>query len=320
MTAGLDLALRVADVRRITPAIRSIWLERADGGPLPKAAPGAHIRVGLPDGDHRCYSLVDFAPDARPLQRWRLGVRLDAEGGGGSRYMHALEPGAALRASAPRDEFPLEPGLRPILFLAGGIGVTPLISLAAHARLQGRGVAFHYAARSAGDHAFRAELKELLAAALFLHADDDPGSRLDLTSVLAAAPPEALVYACGPARMIAAVRESLARLGREEALRFELFAAPAAQAGDAAFEVVAARSGVSVTVAADQTIAAALAAAGLDPLLDCGRGECGVCQVRVLEGAPDHRDQVLTAAERASGEVMQICVSRAHGPRLVLDL
>lgn len=322
--SAFDLALRVRAVETAAPLVRSIVLEAAQGGALPGYAPGAHLRIRLPEGDHRCYSLVSFDGDPAALaapQTYRLGVRLDEAGGGGSRHMHGLTPGDLVAADAPRADFALAEGEEPVVFLAGGIGVTPLTTMAARCVAQGRAFRFHYSGRRRDQLAFVAELAALAPRALSLHADDEPDSRLDLATVLAAAEPKAQIYVCGPLGMIDAVIAEAARQGRPaDTVRFELFSAPVGRAGDTGFQVVAASSGRTFQVAAGQTILEALTAAGEDPLFDCGRGECGVCQVAVVEGVPDHRDHVLTQAERDRGDVIQICVSRSKTPRLVLDL
>lgn len=323
--AGLtDLTLRVSSVETAAPLVRSIMLQAAGGEALPGYTPGAHLQVRLPDGGHRCYSLVSFDLDpatARTPDTYRLGVRLDEVGSGGSRFMHALRPGQLIQASTPRNEFQLIESEAPVLFLAGGIGVTPLATMAARCVTQGRAFRFHYSGRSRGQLAFTGELAALASTSLTLHADDEPAHALDLAAVLATAEPASHIYVCGPLGMIDAVIAEAARQGRpRDHIHFEIFSTPDARADDDAFDVVIASSGRTIRVDAGQTILDALTAAGEDPLSDCGRGECGVCQVAVIEGVPDHRDHVLTDAERRDGKVMQICVSRSKSPRLVLDL
>ena len=179
--------LVVESVRRDTPLIRSFVLRAADGRPLPEIDPGAHLRVALPDGRDRPYSLVAL-PELEVTGKWALGVRLEDPGQGGSRYMHSLVPGDRLRTSAPINNFPLfiDP-MAPVL-IAGGIGVTPLVSMAAKLARHNRSFALHYAARSRDHFAFLSELREICGARLSLHPDDEPDHALDIPVLIASLP------------------------------------------------------------------------------------------------------------------------------------
>lgn len=323
-TEKAELRLKVVATKAETPLIRVIELVAADGAPLPGFAAGSHIKVRLPDGGERHYSLVNWSllPSAmREPKVYRLGVRLEEASKGGSRYMHELNVGDMVTASAPANNFPLVPTDKQVVLLAGGIGVTPIISMVAALKSQGHPFRFVYAGRSRGQLAFLEEIQALAGPDLELHADDEAGRFFDVPALMVSLGNREQLYLCGPTPMIEAAREASKRLawppGR---LNFEVFAAPAMQFGDGAFEVVVKSSGQSFQVPPGKTILDVLIEAGLDPLHDCKRGECGVCQVGVIEGVPDHRDFILSDAERASGKAMQICISRARSAKIVLDL
>ena len=323
------LTLQIVQARLLNPLIRELRLRAPDGGALPPFEPGAHLRVQvrLPDGssDWRAYSLIRFDDEksAAPTE-YRIAVRLEAQGRGGSRFMHdvaALAEGGLLQVEPPKNDFALQAHAGCVWLLAGGIGVTPLIAMAARRRAQGLPVRMFYAGRSRAQLAYLDELQALLGPDLQLHLDDEAGAPPDIAALLAGMGAQDALYVCGPAPMLEAAQAQAAALGWPPGrLHFEVFNAPAAQQGDHAFELVLAASGRTLQVGAEQTILQCLIDAGCDPIFDCQRGECGVCAAPVLEGEIDHRDFVLTAREKAEGTVIQTCVSRAKGTRLVLDL
>lgn len=323
------LRLRVAEAQALNPLIRLLRLRADDGAALPGYTAGAHLRVRVTNAagveDWRHYSLVNFstAPGATeaPLE-YVIAVRLEAGGRGGSRHMHErVAAGDWLTVEAPKNDFPLDGRDARRVLVAGGIGVTPLASMAAHCRAEGVPVRMVYAGRERAQMALLPELQALLGDDLRLHADAEAGAPLDVAALLDGCTPEDRLYVCGPQPMLDAVRAAArARGWPDERVRFELFAPPAAEAGDAAFELVLAQSGRSLEVPADKSILDCLIDAGCDPMFDCRRGECGVCAADVIEGEIDHRDHVLSESERAAGKVIHICVSRCKGPRLVLDL
>lgn len=322
------IKVQVAQVQALNPLVRCLTLRASDGRALPGFSAGAHVqvRVTLPDGatDWRHYSLIDLGGDpadrGAPAQ-YTIAVRREDQGRGGSRFMHALQEGDALTIEPPRNDFPLGEHTGRTVLVAGGIGVTPLISMAARCRAQGRPVRMVYAGRSRELMAFLPELQGLLGDALTVHADTEAGAPLDMAALIDGCEASDRLYVCGPQPMLDAVlAQAQARGWPSERVHFELFSAPRAQAGDQAFEVVLAQSGKTCTVPADQTLLDCLIDQGCDPLFDCKRGECGVCAVPVLEGEVDHRDHVLSASEKAASKVIQICISRAKGRRLVLDL
>ncbi|HYP69236.1 MAG TPA: PDR/VanB family oxidoreductase, partial [Variovorax sp.] len=327
--APATLKMRVTEARSLNPLIRMLRLAAEDGAALPGYTAGAHIRVQvlLPDGkqDWRHYSLINPVADASATAapaEYVIAVRREDEGRGGSRFMHqGLQAGSSLLIEVPKNDFPIHAANTRTVLLAGGIGVTPLISMAASRKVQGLPVQMHYAGRSRELMAFLPELSDLLGDELRVHTDAEAGAPLDIAAVLNGCSAQDQLYVCGPKVMLDAVLAATqARGWAGERVHFELFTEPVVEEGDHAFEVVLAQSGKTLTVPADQTILDCLIEHGCDPMFDCKRGECGVCATPVMEGEIDHRDYVLTAREKAEGTVMQICISRAKGARLVLDI
>jgi vanillate O-demethylase ferredoxin subunit len=309
--------------------IRRFRLHAEAGGALPGFTAGAHVRVPvtLADGsrDWRHYSLVDFDPTPGATDAPReyvIAVRREDPGRGGSRWMHEhVAEGDRLAIEPPKNEFVLGAHAGAAVLLAGGIGVTPLTAMAAARRAAGLPVRMVYAGRSRALMAFVPELQALLGADLALHVDDEAGAPLDVAAIVDACAPDDQLYVCGPGPMLEAVqRETAARGWARERVHFEVFAPAAHEAGDGAFELVLAQSGRSLTVPADKTILEVLEEAGCDPISDRRRGECGVCAQPVMDGEIEHRDFVLTRREKDAGNGIQVCVSRAMGRRLVLDL
>ena len=315
--------VRVAEVSAATPQIRRLRLAHPRGEPLPSWEAGAHVKVRLPDGDERSYSLIDASGDQSGMTRphvYRLGVRLEEASKGGSKFMHSLKVGDTISVSLPSNNFPLEQTTKPIVLLAGGIGVTPIISMATTLVAGGRDFRFIYAGRCRQHMAFLPEIEALAGPRLTLHIDDTAGI-LDVRGLMASLTAGEPLYLCGPTAMLDAALSCARELGWDKSrLRFEIFAAAAPVAGDRPFEVVLKNSGRSYVVPAGKSILDVLIEAGEDPMHDCKRGDCGICQVGVIEGVPDHRDYILSDAEKAAGKLMQICVSRSKSPRLVIDL
>ena len=323
------LQLRVAEARELNALIRLIRLRADDGSTLPGYTAGAHLRVQveLPDGntDWRHYSLINFSTRSDACDsptEYVIAVRREDPGRGGSRYMHKrVKAGQLLQVEPPKNEFELreEPGCA--VLVAGGIGITPLASMAAQRVAQGAPVRMHYAGRSRELMAFLPELQALLGASLHLHVDTEAGAPMDVKALLDGCAATDQLYVCGPKPMLDAVLAATqARNWSRDRVHFEVFTPPVVEAGDHAFEVVLAQSGRSLTVPPDKSILDCLIAAGCDPMFDCQRGECGVCAVPVIEGEIDHRDYVLSESEKREGKLMQVCVSRCKGKRLVLDL
>jgi ferredoxin-NADP reductase len=319
-----SMNLTVTEISIATEQVRVIRLARPGGEPLPSWEPGSHIKINVPGDDTRSYSLVNSSSDPAATLRpnfYLLGIRLEEQSRGGSRFMHQLQVGDRLTVSQPANNFPLLPSEREVVLVAGGIGVTPILSMAAALAAGGRPHRVVYAGRSRSQLAFLDDMQRVAHDRLTIHADDERGSLFDMRALMSGLVADEPLYVCGPTPMIDAAVALAQELDWPEGrLRFEIFAAVAPQSGDSDFDVVLKNSGRTFRVPASKTILDVLLEAGEDPLYDCKRGDCGICRVDVLEGIPDHRDYVLTKAERASNKLMQICISRSKTQRLVLDL
>lgn len=315
------IEVRVASRAQVAQDIVRLDLVSPEGGDLPPFEAGAHIDLFLGNGLTRQYSLCN---DPADRGRYRIAVLREPASRGGSTFVHeTLSEGATLRIGAPRNLFALDETAEEHLLFAGGVGVTPILAMALRLHALGHPFVFHYCARDRSRAAFLDEL----AAAPFAHAvrlsfDAEPRTRLDLDSALADPVPGRRLYVCGPGGFMAHVIDgALARGWPPEQIRKEHFAAPSAPEGkNRAFELVIASTGQVVPVAADQTAAQALEAAGVFVPVSCEQGVCGTCLTRVTGGQPDHRDAFQTDDERAANDQFTPCCSRALSPRLVLDL
>jgi vanillate O-demethylase ferredoxin subunit len=316
--------LRRVRIARKAPEARDICsfeLVAVDGGALPSFTAGAHIDVHLDGGVVRQYSLCNHP---RETDRYLIAVLLEPASRGGSSRMHALRQGDELEISAPRNHFALVPDARRHLLLAGGIGITPIVCMAEQLASEGAAFELRYCTRSATRTAFlqRIRLSSFDAKVHIHHDDGAAAQKLDLPGVVASPQSGDHLYVCGPGGFIDAVLAAARAAGwPSQALHREYFAAGATSAADdRAFEVQLHSSGALIRVAPDQSVVAALAAAGIEVPVSCEQGVCGTCLTRVLEGTPDHRDMYLTDEERARGDQFTPCCSRSKSPRLVLDL
>jgi ferredoxin-NADP reductase len=309
---------RIVALRDLTPAIRLI--EIAPAGRLAEPwQPGAHIDVGVMVGDRpetRSYSLVGRGEAGL----YRIAVRRAPDSRGGSAYMHGLKPGQALKISNPQNLFEIDWHAPEALLIAGGIGITPIIGMAEAIVGHGTPMRLAYCGKRRADMAFVDDLEARFGDHLSLHVSDE-GSRIDVYGAIAALGPDSACYVCGPMCLLEAVRAAWAKTGRLPArLHFETFGSSGHFAAEP-FEVLVPRHDVRVTVGTGETLLQALRGAGIDVLADCERGECGLCTLEVIEveGAIDHRDVFLSEEQKASGDRLCACVSRAIGGRLVLD-
>ncbi|WP_417678743.1 cytochrome P450/oxidoreductase [Pseudodonghicola sp.] len=310
--------VRVAQVRQEAEGIVGLTLEDAKGRPLPRWSAGAHVELVL-DGYDRKYSLCGRA-DA---SGYDLAILREEEGRGGSRYIHDhLREGMELRLRGPSNLFRLDEEAPAHVLIAGGIGITPIIAMADRLKALGKPYAIHYCGRSRATMALLDRFEADHGAHLQVHTTDD-GTRADLAAIVAALPEGGQIYCCGPERMITAL-EDLTADRPEGTFHFEHFSAhdtgldPEKEQG---FEVELKDSGLTLQVAADQTLLDAILAAGIDVASDCCEGLCGSCEVTVIEGDIDHRDMVLTRGERAENRRMMTCCSRAkNGGRIKLAL
>ena len=311
----VTLGIRAKDT--IADGVVSLTLAHPDGGRLPDWTPGSHIDLVLPEGTTRQYSLCG---DRWDPYTYRIAVLREPAGRGGSAYVHdRLAPGDLVGVGGPRNHFPLVPADR-YLFIAGGIGITPLLPMIHQAELMGADWQLLYGGRSRASMAFREELSAAHGDRVHISPQDECGL-LDLAPWLGTPDPGTKVYCCGPAPLLAAVEQTCAAWP-PYSLRTERFTAgplpePVHQT---AFEVELRRTGRTVTVMPDTSVLHAVRQVGADVLSSCEQGTCGTCLTPVLEGTPDHRDSILADHERAANDCMLPCVSRSRGDRLVLDL
>ena len=306
-----DFKLIVEEQRVVAEGVVALVLARPDGAPLPEWAPGAHVDLVLDNGLTRQYSLCGDPADRR---RWEIAVLREPDGRGGSAFVHErLTPGAVVGAAGPRNHFALVDAAHH-LFIAGGIGITPILPmLRAASSWQ-----LVYGGRKRASMAFLDRLAPY-GDRVSVRPQDETGL-LDLDTLLGTPRADTAVYCCGPEPLLAAVEERCARWP-SGALHVERFTPKAVDtSNDAAFEVVLRNCGRTLTVPPGASILSVVEDAGITVLSSCQEGTCGTCETGVLSGTPDHRDSVLTEAERAEADVMMICVSRSRSPRLVLDL
>ncbi|TQC46107.1 oxidoreductase [Rhodococcus sp. WS4] len=321
MRNSFDVAELTAIVTRrkvLTDEIVELELRSVDGQDLPAWDPGSHIELVLSESMVRQYSLCGD-PDDRSC--WRIAVLLEVDGRGGSRRIHEeLHEGSTVAVRGPRNLFPLRPS-RNYVFIAGGIGITPMLPMISAAAKAGARWSIHYGGRSLRSMAFAEQLSGMNGADVWLYPQDEVGV-IDLDSALGEPDSVTLIYCCGPEPLLRAVEDQCRSSWPSDALCVERFSPKNIDdsANNDSFEVELMQSGVTVTVNPGQSILTALEEVGAPVLASCMEGTCATCEVAVLEGVADHRDSVLTEREREANKTMMICVSRAVGSRIVLDL
>jgi len=315
----MDVVVRSAE--SVAPRIKSFELADPAGAPLPPFTAGAHVDVTLPNGLVRSYSLLN---DSRERHRYVIAVLHEEAGGGGSAWVHeSLKPGDTVAISAPQNRFEIDEGGDHNILIAGGIGITPILSMAERFDELGIDYELIYCSRSREDAAFCAHIEERHGDRATLHHDGGLRERsLDVDALLGVREPGTHVYVCGPPGLISAVRTA-ARDWPQGTVHFELFGAVRADAGAAAenrpFDVHLKRRNLTLHVPAERSILDVLAENGVRVRTVCNDGFCGTCTTRYVAGNVEHRDGVLDEEGRKS--MIQVCVSRAlPGDMLVLDL
>jgi ferredoxin-NADP reductase len=313
---GWEGEVVVTDKKVVADGVVELRLARAEGGVLPAWEPGAHIDVIVPDGPTRQYSLCSDPDD---LTTWRIGVLRERDAGA-SAYIHdRLEIGSVVAVRGPRNHFPLVPAER-YVFIAGGIGITPLIPMVEKVDRAGLDWTLHYGGRRRSSMAFLCELVDKYGDRVVVTPEDRAGL-LDLDAILGTPEPDTSVYCCGPEPLLVAVERRCAPWP-PDALHLERFSPIPVDpdAPDNPVDVELALSNQTLHVPAGVSILDVVEKAGVSVLSSCREGTCGTCETVVLEGTPDHRDSLLTEAEQEEGSIMMICVSRARSSRLVLEL
>jgi vanillate O-demethylase ferredoxin subunit len=317
-------SLKQVRIKRISyeaENINSYELVDPAGGDLAPFTAGSHVDLHLSNGMIRSYSLVN---DQSERRRYVVAVNNDAASRGGSKFIHeTLRAGDVVTISHPRNNFALQENATHSVLIAGGIGITPLLSMIRRLEVLGRSWELFYAARTRVAAAFQDELNALrsdVRANLHMNFDQEPGgSILDLPAVVNSAPPDAHFYCCGPVAMLEAFEA--ATMSRPSRLvHVEYFKAKEKPAAEGGFQVKLARSNRTITVESGKTILNALLDAGIAVNYACTEGVCGTCETRVIEGIPDHRDLFLGKEEQAANKTMMICCSGTKSSTLVLDL
>ena len=294
-------------------------LRRADGDALPAFSAGSHLEITLDNGLVRHYSLCN---DPAERHRYCIGVGLARESRGGSRFVHEqVRVGSVLSVSTPRNHFAIDPSGAEAVFIAGGIGITPILSMIHACEAASTPWRLLYCARNRQRTAFYEDLRSLAGDRCRFHFDDEQDGRLfDAASALAEVGDHAHIYTCGPEPLMRSV-ESATRGRPEACVHFEWFtAAPVDASADKAFTVVLRRSGARYEVPPGRSILDVLEDHGAGVPYSCREGTCGTCQTAVLQGEVDHRDHVLTSAQKAAHRDILPCVSRAKSEILELDL
>jgi len=310
--AQIDVDVLLERKETLADGVVRLTLRAPDGEPLPAWEPGAHLDLVLGPDLVRQYSLCGDPGDRSVLQ---VAVLHEPAGRGGSAHVHErLADGERLRIRGPRNHFVLVDSPR-YLFIAGGIGITPLVPMIAAVQARGAEWRLVYGGRTRASMAFADELHERYGSRVVVNPQDEFGL-LDLDTLFAGTEPGTAVYCCGPEPLLNAVEERCA----PGTLHLERFTPKADTGPREVFEVELARSGKTLTVPADKSILEVVEDSGVLVLSSCQEGTCGTCETGVLDGVPDHRDSVLTPEEQEVGDAMMICVSRSCGARLVLDL
>lgn len=307
--------LVVDRLEQVADGVAAVTLREPAGRALPTWGPGAHVDLILPDGRTAQYSLC-----GDPAQRhsYRLGVLRGDRDESTSRSVHALAAGATVGVRGPRNHFALLPAPA-YLFLAGGIGITPMLPMLRRAESAGIPWTLTYVGRTRSAMAFLDELAGF-GDRVTVWARDEQDDRVDVSALVRRAPADAVVYCCGPQSLIDAVEEA-GRCWAPGRVRVERFSVvPVDRADDTPIQVRCELSDLTLDVPPGTSILQAANAAGVSTVSSCGKGVCGTCETVVLDGTPDHRDSVLDEEDRAQGDTMMTCVSRALGPRLVLDM
>jgi ferredoxin-NADP reductase len=314
-----SFTVRVSDVHAEALDVMKLELRATDGQQLPPFEPGAHLDVHLPNGLIRHYSLTN---DWRERDRYVIAVSRVADSRGGSSFIHSsIRAGAQLTIAGPRNNFALDPGAERFLFIAGGIGVTPIVGMIRWCIANGKPWRLIYAARSRQRAAFYEELSALSASGAEFHFDDECGQVLDVAAAIAGLGEGEKIYCCGPAPLMESVKALTAHLP-PDTVRFEWFTTPEDDEPkeSSSFKVRLERSGVEFEIPENKSILEVLEENGIEHPFSCREGLCGTCLTNVCSGEPDHRDYVLSDEERASGKLMTICCSRSKSPLLTLDL
>ncbi|SEF99370.1 PDR/VanB family oxidoreductase [Marinobacterium lutimaris] len=311
------IVVQVEEIRHVSKGVVNLTLIASDGMPLPIAPAGSHIDLRLPNGVIRQYSVHDCSDG-----RYHLGIGLAESSRGGSLFVHGrLTKGDTLEASPPRNLFALDYEAEGFLFIAGGIGITPILSMVRWCKAHNRPWKLLYSGRSRDRMAYIDEVNTSINAEL--HFSEESGSHPDIQSYIKSIGPKDHLYCCGPGPMMDSVESFAEGLIDSDRLHFERFKAPEPASSnsvtDKSFKVTLSSSGKTIEVPPHLSLLEALESEGISIPFSCREGMCRTCECRVLEGKIDHRDYVLSDSERESNEVVLPCVSRAESDSLIIE-
>lgn len=311
------MTLRLTASQYLARNTLALTFEDPEGERLPAADAGSHVALILPNGLTRQYSLLESS-NSLTQRSYVIGVKLDPQSRGGSRYIHeTMRVGDLVQVETPRNNFPLDEDAEHTVLVAGGIGITPILCMARRLKEIGKSPRIYYSCRDRVDVAYAEELKTFEGS--LVHVDADVGTFLNIEDVVKREPASAHFYCCGPGPMLEAFEKACSTLPPEQ-VHVEYFSAKHEAALDGNYVVELRKSGKTLSVPQGKTILNVVREAGVPISYSCEEGVCGACEVRVLEGEPDHRDAILSEPEKASNKTMIICCSGCKGDRLVLDL
>ncbi|MBX9760140.1 MAG: PDR/VanB family oxidoreductase [Beijerinckiaceae bacterium] len=308
--------MRLTSIRYAAHDTNLYEFRRTDGAALAPVEPGAHIDLNLPNGMMRQYSLV--TADGDPAA-YVVGIKRDRASRGGSIFIHdQLRVGQVIAIGGPRNNFPLKEDAAHTVLVAGGIGITPIWCMAQRLKKLRRSFELHYACRDRAEVAFHDELKAMPEANI--HIDAEAGGKfMDVAAIIAGARKDAHFYCCGPIPMLEGFEKATASLPPDQ-VHVEYFSSKEEAATGGGYVVELRKSGKEYSIPEGKTILEVLVEDGVDIMYSCQEGVCGACETAVISGTPDHRDGILTDAERVASKTMMICCSGSKSPRLVLDL
>jgi len=311
-----QLSCRIKSVEKLNDQISAFELQTIDSDFM-DIEPGAHLDIILDDNLIRQYSIYSYSEDKKIC---RIAVKREDEGRGGSLQMHGLSESDLLTVSQPRNNFKLDADLEHYTLIAGGIGITPIFSMANKLKLTGKNFDVYYLVQSANDAAFAGLFEDLdLGDNLHLHITDESGL-IDFLSAFESLPDQSVIYTCGPEPMMQAV-EQAAKI-KDIDVHLERFSALPIDTDqeNENFQVEIRSTGAVYTIEEDESILDILLEEGVEVDFGCMEGVCGACMTNVLDGEIEHRDSILTEKEQAANNLMCVCVSRSLSSRLVLDL
>jgi len=315
-----SIATRITHIEQVADHVCAYTLATLDATPLPGFEAGAHIDLVLNNGMIRQYSLCS---DPGNTSHYQIAVLHEAAGRGGSAWIHQqLKTGDTLQINPPRNHFQLDENASNYVLIAGGIGITPIMLMAQRLQQLNKIFSLHYLSRTPEEAAFHQQLAQQFEGHIeFHHSYGDPSRRLNIPALFAGQPEGTQVYTCGSERLLQSILDA-GEAHPEISVHFERFAAApvADDVENSSFEVELASSGKVLEIQPDQSMLEVLRSEGYQIETMCEEGLCGSCEVALLDGEADHRDSVLTADEKAEQSVVMVCCSRAHSPRLKLDL